>query len=135
MMHYRMGSDSAPYLIDAIQGLLADDLDLAEVLGGREMRRYLRNVTHALRSQAVRIGHKEFGELLEHGSRRPLTAHSVPRLRHNLTMRGEVHRLRDSDRNCSYLDPRAAPTDSGAFRAPEVRRILAVVLAKLCQCR
>ena len=39
MMHYCMGSDSAPDRIDAIRRLLADDLDLAEVLGGREMKR------------------------------------------------------------------------------------------------
>ena len=43
MMHYRMGSDSAPDRIDAIRGFLADDLAITEVLGGREMRRYSRN--------------------------------------------------------------------------------------------
>ena len=40
VMYYRMGSDSAPDRIAAIRGLLADDPDLAEVLGGRETRRY-----------------------------------------------------------------------------------------------
>ena len=39
MMHYCMGSDSAPDPIDAIRGHLADDLDSAEAMGGREMRR------------------------------------------------------------------------------------------------
>ena len=58
----------------------------------------LRNVTHALRSRAVRIGHKEFGELLEHDSGRPPPAHFVPRLRYNLTRLDELHRLRDADR-------------------------------------
>ena len=33
MMHYRMGSDSAPDRIDAVRGLFADDLDLTEGLG------------------------------------------------------------------------------------------------------
>ena len=48
MMHYRMGSDSAPDRIDAIRGFLAvDDLDITEVLGGREMRRYSRSVSRA----------------------------------------------------------------------------------------
>ena len=42
-MHYRMESDSAPDCIAAIRGLLADDPDLAEILGGREMRRNSRN--------------------------------------------------------------------------------------------
>ena len=45
MMHYRMGTDSAPNRIDAIRGVLADDLDLAEVLGGLETRRNSRTVT------------------------------------------------------------------------------------------
>ena len=40
MMHYCEGSDSAPDRIDAIRDLLADDLDLAEEMGEREMRRY-----------------------------------------------------------------------------------------------
>ena len=44
MMHYRMGSDSAPDRIDAIRGFLADDLAITEVLGSREMRRYSRSV-------------------------------------------------------------------------------------------
>ena len=40
MMHYSMGNDSALDRIDAIRGLAVYDLDLAEVLGGREMRQY-----------------------------------------------------------------------------------------------
>ena len=47
MMHYRMGSDSAPDRIDAIRGLFADDLDLTEDSGGREMRQYSRTVSPA----------------------------------------------------------------------------------------
>ena len=39
MMHYRVGSDSAPDRIDAIRDLLADDM------GEREMRRYSRTVS------------------------------------------------------------------------------------------
>ena len=46
MMHYCMGNDSALDRIDAIRGLVAYDLDRAEVLGGREMRRYSRTVSH-----------------------------------------------------------------------------------------
>ena len=38
MMHYCMGSDSAPDCIAAIRGLLADDPDLAEVLPCNETR-------------------------------------------------------------------------------------------------
>ena len=45
MMHYCMGNDSALDRIDAIRGLVAYDLDRAEVLGGREMRRYSRTVS------------------------------------------------------------------------------------------
>ena len=45
MMHYRMRSDSAPDRIDAIRGLFADDLDLTEVSGGREMRRISRSAS------------------------------------------------------------------------------------------
>ena len=55
MMHYRMGSDSVPSRIDAIRGLLADDPDLAEVLGGREMRRNSRTVSIST-SQVKAIG-------------------------------------------------------------------------------
>ena len=39
MMHCRMGSDPAPDRIDTIGGLLAYDLEVAEDMGGREMRR------------------------------------------------------------------------------------------------
>ena len=45
MMHYRMGSDSAPDRIDAIRGFLAADPATTEVVGGREMRRYSRTVS------------------------------------------------------------------------------------------
>ena len=45
MMHYSMGNDSALDRIDAIRGLPVYDLDLAEVLGGREMRQYSRTVS------------------------------------------------------------------------------------------
>ena len=48
MMHYSMGSDSALDRIDAIRGLPVYDLDLAEVLGGREMRQYSRTVSRSL---------------------------------------------------------------------------------------
>ena len=61
MMHYCMGSDSTPDRIDAIRRLLADDLDLAEVLGGREMRRTSRSaspapVTRHRPSEKLRFG-------------------------------------------------------------------------------
>ena len=39
MMHYIMGSDSAPDRIDAIRDLLVDDLDTTKVTGCRETRR------------------------------------------------------------------------------------------------
>ena len=45
MMHYHAGSDSAPDRIDAIRDFLADDLDLAEDMGDREMRRYSRSAS------------------------------------------------------------------------------------------
>ena len=49
MMHYRMGSDSAPDRIAAIRGLLADDPNLAEVLSDRGVRRYSRSGSASVR--------------------------------------------------------------------------------------
>ena len=43
MMHYRMGSDSAPDRLGAIRGFLADDLAITEILGGREMILFIRS--------------------------------------------------------------------------------------------
>ena len=51
-MHYRMGSDSAPDRTAAMRGLLADDPDLAEVLGGRETRRNSRSGSSLAHSRA-----------------------------------------------------------------------------------
>ena len=85
----------------------------------------LRNVTHTLRSQAVRVRHKEFGELFEYGNGRRLAVHFVPRLRHNLTMLDEVHRLRYPDRPGFALHPpEGDPHGQWSLLAPEVRRIV-----------
>ena len=68
-MHYRVGSGSAPDCIAAIRGLLADDPDLAEVLGGREMRRNSRSGSSFTHSRPT--------ELDEECSSRAGTARSV----------------------------------------------------------
>ena len=61
MMHYCVGSDSAPDRIDVIRDLHADDLDLAEDMGGREMRRYLRTGSPApLRVTLAAVGLSAF---------------------------------------------------------------------------
>ena len=45
IMHSRAAGDSAPDCIDAIRDLLASDLDHAEDMGDREMRRHSRTVS------------------------------------------------------------------------------------------
>ena len=69
MVHYRMGSDSVPSRIDAIRGVLADDPDLAEVLGGREMRRSSRSVSGFTSSKVYQAASRKRPALLP---RRPI---------------------------------------------------------------
>ena len=112
MMHYRMGSDSAPDRIAAMRGLLADDPDLAEVLSGREMRRNSRTGSLQRTLQVRKVA-------------TPIEQQRTYLLRHDCGLE-------------SVPDIDIYPQDSHIL-AWDLRRPgscpLAVVLAEHCQCR